>query len=426
MKIAVVGGGSTYTPELIDGFARFTDLSEVVLIDPSAERLNIVGPFAKRLLGQVSWTSDLDAGLDGASIVVIQLRVGGQQARISDETFPLECGCIGQETTGAGGLAKALRTVPVVLDVAARAAKRAPGAWIVNFTNPVGIVTRALLDAGHRAAGLCNVAIGFQRRFADAARRGARGSHAGPRRAQPPHLGTRRLRQRRRSATRAAGASRTNRSICHWRCCSVWAACRPTTCGTSTNTTSCWPSSATKAPGARRWPRSRPNSCASTKTRRSPPNQNSLSQRGGAYYSEAAVGLITSLLSGDNAIHAVNLRNRGHLPFLPDDAVIEVSCRVDRDGATALPTAPVGPPYSGLIATVSAYEELALDAAIKGGRDRVYLALLAHPLVGQHDIAERLTDRLLAANDSFLAWARNDSLLVRRRRRKLQNGRSRR
>ncbi|HCT78733.1 MAG TPA: 6-phospho-beta-glucosidase, partial [Micromonosporaceae bacterium] len=166
MKIAVVGGGSTYTPELIDGFKRFSHLSEVVLIDPSEERLNTVGPFAKRLLPQVSWTTDLDAGLEGASVVVIQLRVGGQNARISDETFPLECGCIGQETTGAGGFAKALRTVPVVLDVAARAAKRAPGAWIVNFTNPVGIVTRALLDAGHKAAGLCNVAIGFQRRFA--------------------------------------------------------------------------------------------------------------------------------------------------------------------------------------------------------------------------------------------------------------------
>src|SRR6185503_3770083 len=116
---------------------------------------------------RVRWTSDLDDGLDGAGAVLIQLRVGGQAARISDETFPLECGCVGQETTGAGGLAKALRTVPVVLDIAEVAARRAaPGAWIVDFTNPVGIVTRALLDAGHRAVGLCNVPIGFQRRFA--------------------------------------------------------------------------------------------------------------------------------------------------------------------------------------------------------------------------------------------------------------------
>src|SRR4051794_39322629 len=177
MKIAVVGGGSTYTPELVDGFARLRDsglsVDELVLVDPAAERLNIVGGFAARIFaryghpGRVSWTSDLDAGVDGADAVVIQLRVGGQNARINDETFPLECGCVGQETTGAGGLAKALRTVPVVLDVAERARRRAkPDAWIVDFTNPVGIVTRALLDAGHRAVGLCNVAIGFQRRFA--------------------------------------------------------------------------------------------------------------------------------------------------------------------------------------------------------------------------------------------------------------------
>src|SRR6266516_142217 len=174
MKIAVVGGGSTYTPELVDGFARlFPDVRELVLIDPARERLGVVGPFAARIFshyghaGKVTFTEDLDAGLADTSVVIIQLRVGGQRARISDETFPLECGRIGQETTGAGGLAKALRTVPVVLDVAERAARlAAPGAWIIDFTNPVGILTRALLDAGHRAVGLCNVAIGFQRRFA--------------------------------------------------------------------------------------------------------------------------------------------------------------------------------------------------------------------------------------------------------------------
>src|SRR5437763_3568393 len=174
MKIAVVGGGSTYTPELVDGFAGLSpDVRELVLIDPARGRLDVVGPFAARIFshyghaGHVTFPTDLDAGLADASVVVIQLRVGGQQARISDETFPLECGRVGQETTGAGGLAKALRTVPVVLDVAERAARlAAPGAWIVDFTNPVGIVTRALLDAGHRAVGLCNVAIGFQRRFA--------------------------------------------------------------------------------------------------------------------------------------------------------------------------------------------------------------------------------------------------------------------
>ncbi len=176
MKIAVVGGGSTYTPELVDGIGRMQDalpVDELVLIDPAEDRLALVGALGRRMLqrhdhpGVLTTTSDLDAGVDGADAVLLQLRVGGQAARGQDETWPLECGCVGQETTGAGGLAKALRTVPVVLDIASRVQKASPDAWIVDFTNPVGIVTRALLEAGHRAVGLCNVAIGFQRRFAD-------------------------------------------------------------------------------------------------------------------------------------------------------------------------------------------------------------------------------------------------------------------
>src|SRR5262245_6555876 len=117
--------------------------------------------------GRLTLTRELDRALDGARFVLVQLRVGGQEARLRDETLPLACGCIGQETTGAGGFAKALRTVPVVLEIAARVRELAAAdAWIVDFTNPVGIVTRALLDHGHRAVGLCNVAITLQRRFA--------------------------------------------------------------------------------------------------------------------------------------------------------------------------------------------------------------------------------------------------------------------
>lgn len=175
MKLTVVGGGSTYTPELIDGFARLRDslpVTELVLVDPAADRLELVGGLAQRIFakqghpGKVVTTSDLDEGVDGADAVLLQLRVGGQAARNQDETWPLECGCVGQETTGAGGLAKALRTVPVVLDIAERVRRSNPDAWIIDFTNPVGIVTRALLSEGHKAVGLCNVAIGFQRKFA--------------------------------------------------------------------------------------------------------------------------------------------------------------------------------------------------------------------------------------------------------------------
>ena len=178
IKVAVVGGGSTYTPELVEGFARrdrsASPIDELVLLDIDPERLEIVGGLARRMLDRLGWPGRLDRSpaiatprSTAPTSCCIQLRVGGQAARLVDETLPLEFGVIGQETTGAGGFAKALRTVPVVLELAELTAKRAAkDAWIVDFTNPVGIVTQALLDDGHRALGLCNVAITLQRRIA--------------------------------------------------------------------------------------------------------------------------------------------------------------------------------------------------------------------------------------------------------------------
>jgi 6-phospho-beta-glucosidase len=417
MKIAVVGGGSTYTPELVDGFARlYPDLAELTLVDPARDRLDVVGPFARRIFlhyghpGQVTHTDDLDAGLADASIVIIQLRIGGQRARIHDETFPTDCGCVGQETTGAGGLAKALRTVPVVLDVAERAARlAAPGAWIVDFTNPVGIVTRALLDAGHRAVGLCNVAIGFQRRFAAMLR-------VSPEQITLDHVGLNHL-----TWERAAYVDGVDRM--------PWLlsnrldelAAEVDLPAEILSTLECVPSYYLRYfychDEVVREERGKPTrgqrvaeiEAELLRMYGDPELEEKpklLSERGGAFYSEAAVGLIASLVSGDGAIHSANVRNRGHLPFLSDDAVIEVSCRVDRDGPVPVPTGPVGPALSGLVAHVSGYEQLAVAAAVHGGRSRVYQAMLAHPLIGQHELAGPLTDKLLAANADHLAWKR--------------------
>ncbi|MFC7246102.1 6-phospho-beta-glucosidase [Catellatospora aurea] len=419
MKIAVVGGGSTYTPELVDGFARLAgslDVTELCLIDPAGPRLDVIGPYARRLMahhghpGTLTWTTDLDAGLTDAAVVVVQLRVGGQAARISDETFPLECGCVGQETTGSGGLAKALRTVPVVLDVAERAARlAAPGAWIVDFTNPVGIVTRALLDAGHRAVGLCNVAIGFQRRFAKLL-----GVEPGA--VTLDHVGLNHLTWER--AAYVDGVDRLPELLAgHLDELARPVQLPPSLLRLLGNVPSYYLRyfyAHDEVVREERGAPTRGQKVAEMETEllkmyadpALTTKPDLLSKRGGAFYSEAAVGLITSLLTGDGAVHAVNLRNGGHLPFLPDDAVIEVSARVDRDGATPVPAPPVGPELSGLIAGVAAYEELAVRAAVHGGRDRVYAALLAHPLVGQHEYAEALTQGLLAANADHLAWAR--------------------
>jgi len=400
MKIAVVGGGSTYTPELVEGFARLLPDASLQLVDPAAQRLAVVGPFARRLNPRVTWTTDPDEGLDGADIVVIQLRVGGQRARIHDETFPLRCGCVGQETTGAGGLAKAVRTVPVVLDIAERAARRAkPGAWIVNFTNPVGIVTRALLDAGHRAVGLCNVAIGFQRRFA-----GLLG--VPPEAVDLDHVGLNHLTWER--AAYVDGVDRLPELMAkHLDDLAAEVRLPPQVLSTLGHVPSYYlryfyahdevvreeTGRPTRAHEVARIEAELLQLYADPALREKPPL---LGQRGGAFYSEAAVGLITSLIRDAGAHHAVNVRNRGTLPFLPDESVIEVTCAVSAAGPTPRPVTPVGPALSGLIGAVAAYEELAVAAAIHGGRSRVYSALLAHPLIGQHERAEALADEVLA------------------------------
>jgi 6-phospho-beta-glucosidase len=421
MKLTVVGGGSTYTPELIDGFARLRDtlpIEELVLVDPAAERLELVGGLARRIFakqghdGRIVTTSDLDAGVDGADAVLLQLRVGGQAAREQDETWPLECGCVGQETTGAGGLAKALRTVPVVLDIAERVRRANPDAWIIDFTNPVGIVTRALLQAGHKAIGLCNVAIGFQRKFAHML-------GVTPAEVHLDHVGLNHLTWE--TGVRLGGPEGEDvlpkllaeqgdpiAADLHLP--------RPLL-----DRLGVVPSYYLRYYYAHdevvRELRTKPSRAAEVAemerrllTMYGDPaldeKPDLLAQRGGAYYSEAAVDLAAGLLGGGGSPYqVVNAYNRGTLPFLPDDAVIEVQAAVGPQGPSPLPVPAVDPLYAGLMAQVTAYEDLALEAAVHGGRERVFRALLCHPLIGQYAYAEALTDRLIAHNREHLAWA---------------------
>ncbi|MYS58803.1 MULTISPECIES: 6-phospho-beta-glucosidase [Streptomycetaceae] len=420
MKLAVVGGASTYTPELIDGFARLREvlpLAELVLVDPAAERLEVIGALARRIFARqghpatVTCTSDLEAGAADADAVLLQLRVGGQAARQRDETWPLECGCVGQETTGAGGLAKALRTVPVVLDIAERVRRVAPRAWIVDFTNPVGIVTRALLQAGHRAVGLCNVAIGFQRKFAALL-------DVDPGRLHLEHVGLNHLTWER--AVRLDDPEGTDLlpALLAEHGAAVAEDVRlPRDLLDRLGTV---PSYYLRYYYAHdevvRELRTKPSRAAEVAALEAEllrlyadpaldekPEQ--LAGRGGAFYSEAAVALVSALLGDTGEVQVVNARNDGTLPFLPDDAVIEVPARVTASGVAPLPVAPLEPLYAGLVAAVTGYEHLALEAALRGGRDRVFAALLAHPLVGQYEHAEQLTDRLVAHNREHLAWA---------------------
>jgi 6-phospho-beta-glucosidase len=418
MRLTVVGGGSTYTPELVDGFARLRDrlpLDALVLVDPDTRRLELVGGMAARMLAraghpaEVITTTDVDDGVRDADVVLLQLRVGGQAARNRDETWPLECGCVGQETTGAGGLAKALRTVPVVLDVAERVRRlAAPDAWIVDFTNPVGIVTRALLAEGHHAVGLCNVAIGLQRTFAGML-------SVAPAEVTLDHVGLNHLTWVRGASVAGSDvlagllaehgdeiAAQVQLPVDLLRGLGVVPSyylryfyshdavvAEQRTHGTRAAAVAAIESQLLELYA---------DPAVDTKPAL-------LAERGGAYYSEAAVDLLDALGSDSGAVQVVNVRNDGTLPFLPADAVVEVPCRVGSAGAVPLPVPPLDPLFAGLVGHVSAYEELAVQAAVRGGRKRVEKALLAHPLVGQVDLAAGLTDRLLAENVAFLPWA---------------------
>ena len=405
MKVAVVGGGSTYTPELVSGLSRL-EVDDFVLMDIDAERREVVGGLARRMLdrqgygGALEVTDDLDRALDGADFVLIQIRVGGQSARLDDETFPLPCGCIGQETTGAGGLAKALRTVPVVLDIAARTRElAADGAWIVDFTNPVGIVTRALLDDGHRAIGLCNVAIGFQRRWA-----GWLGVE--PSRLVVDQVGLNHLTWVRRALLdgknvlpelldahgdeMAVDLELPRRLLDELGAVpSYYLRYFYAHDEVLDEQRDGVPRAATVAEIER----------GLLELYRDPELNEKpalLEQRGGAFYSEAALGLIQSLVSGDGAIHEVDVRNHGTLAGLRNSDVVEVPARVTRSGATPLPQPPLAPELLGLVQHTAAYEKLAVAAALSRDPVDVKKALLAHPLVGQYATAERLLDHLVA------------------------------
>jgi 6-phospho-beta-glucosidase len=406
MKIAVVGAGSTYTPELVSGLGAFdVPIDTLALMDVDDERLDVVGGLATRMLDRTGWrgdlslTTDLDRAVEGADFVLVQIRVGGQAARLRDETIPLACGCIGQETTGAGGFAKAMRTVPVVLEIADRVREHAgERAWILDFTNPVGIVTRSLLDAGHRAVGLCNVAIGFQRHLAELL-------GAEPKRVVVDQVGLNHL-------TWVRHVFLDDRDVLP-------------------ELLDAHPDELAEHIGMERrvlddlavlpsyylhyfydhdrvleeLKDSKPRAAAVAEIEsrllelyRDPALVTKpalLEQRGGAFYSEAAVGLVASLLRDDGAVHEVDMRNNGVLPGLADDDVVEVPARVRGGVVEPLLQGPLAPELLGLVQHVAAYERLAAEAAVTRDPVTARKALLAHPLIGQFSQVDRLLDAAL-------------------------------
>ena len=415
MKVAVIGGGSTYTPELVEGFGLRRDVlpvDELVLHDIDESRLEVVGGLAGRILdklefpGRLTLTSDRERAIEGADFVLVQLRVGGLAARLRDETIPPMFGCIGQETTGPGGFAKALRTVPVVLGIAEDTARLgADGAWLLDFTNPAGLVTQALIDHGHRAIGLCNIPIGFQRML-------ARELGVQPAEVQLEHVGLNHLSWERR--VMVDGRDRLPELLEGFADQLGEEVDMP---GDLLRLYRAIPSYylryfhfSAEMVEKQRSERSRADEVMQIEREllemyRDPAldvKPKLLEQRGGAFYSEAAAMLVESLHTDRRDVQVVNVRNDGAIPNLAEDAVVEVACRIEAGGARPLPVEPLAPEMLGLIEQVKAYERLTVAAATSGDRDTALKALMANPLSSDYRVAVPLLDALLEANREYL------------------------
>ncbi|MDQ0175578.1 6-phospho-beta-glucosidase [Bacillus chungangensis] len=427
MKVAVIGGGSSYTPELIEGFilrAGQMKVDEIALVDIAAgkTKLKIIGELAKRMLKKkglstkVTITFDRVAAITDADFVLTQFRVGGLDARANDERIPLKYRVIGQETTGPGGFAKALRTIPVMLEICREMEAYAPDAWLINFTNPAGMVTEAVHQFTNvKAIGLCNVPINMQQMTADILE--VKREEVNMRFAGLNHLvyGT---------SVHVKGKDQLDVLI------------KRIAAGKNMNMKNIydapWEETFLQALRALPCPyhryyymmddmleeelktsREKGTRAEQVKkieqalfmTYRDPAldiKPLELADRGGSLYSEAAVSLIASIVNNDHAIHTVNVPNNGTITQLPDDVVVEVTCMVNREGPQPLQIGKLPTACIGLIQQVKAFEQLTIEAAVKGDTQKAYLALVANPFVPSSKVAKALLEELLEINRPYL------------------------
>ena len=416
-KICVVGAGSTYTPELIEGLIERADtlpVRELALVDINAERLQILTEMARRMFRAagtdvtVTPTEDRRRGIDGANFVLNQIRVGGQAARIRDEKTGRRHDVVGQETTGPGGFAKALRTIPVALSIAADIRELAPDAWMINFTNPAGMVTESLLrHGGVHVMGLCNSPFGMQAGI-------ARSLGVAPEQVRIDCIGLNHL-------SWVRGVFLDGRDVTD-------SVIEDAVAGTEGRDSSFDPEliatlrmipssylryfyhqgrvlADQRAGGATRgekvWEIEQqllesyrdPGLCCK------PPL---LEKRGGAHYSTLAVSLVTAIATDRGEVHIVDCRNSGALTDLPDEVAVEMPAVIDRQGAHAITAGHLPFSIRGLVQHVKAYEELTIDAAIGGDERTALLALTANPLVPSFDTARDLWRDIKEENEAYL------------------------
>ncbi len=425
LKVTVIGGGSTYTPELVRGFLdRMHDLpiNELWLMDIDLDRLQTVGQFAQRMVaaaGQpfsVHLTGDREEAIRNASYVITQLRVGQMAARREDEYLGLRHGLIGQETTGVGGMAKALRTIPVILEIAAEMRTLAPDALLLNFTNPSGLVTEALnrYGGGIKCIGVCNSSFTTKMKILEALSR-QDGVNYLPEQAELVTLGLNHL-------TWYFGFKLNGEDI--WP--RVFAAYMDelrsmavpdfnpdfiARLGMIPNYyLEYYYSKHRKLSEQLEWPPSRAEQVLSIEEEllayyRDPNNDEvpeSLMQRGGAYYSTVATQLINAHYNNLGETHIVNVNHQGTVKGWERDWVLEMPCRIDRSGAHPLPIDPL-PLYNYvLLEQVKRYEMMTIEAAVHGDYQAAFRALVNHPLGPEDEQVDVVLQDMLQVNRAFL------------------------
>jgi len=425
MKVAVIGGGSTYTPELVNGFLNRTDqfpLKELWLMDIDPARLEIVGGFAHRMVEakgspfKVVLTTDQREAVKSASYVTTQLRVGQMEARRKDEYLGKRHGLIGQETTGVGGMAKALRTIPVILKIAEDMRELAPGAMLANFTNPSGLVTQALSKYAPdvTAVGVCNVPITTRMTIIEQLER-ATGKHIDPERTELHTLGLNHLSWHRGFSVDGEDVWP---QVIEGYITALKAEEDPEWDPRTIEVLSMLPNyylqyyyhTDKKLASQEEWPPSRAEEVIEIEkdllreyanpNLKEPPAD--LMKRGGAYYSTVATQLLNAHYNDLGETHIVNTRNNGAVKEWPADWVLEMPAKISRKGVEPLPAEPLPPVCFGLIAQVKAYELLTVEAAVHGDRNAAYQALLAHPLGPKADKIPAVLEDMLEIHKPYL------------------------
>jgi 6-phospho-beta-glucosidase len=425
MKVTVIGGGSTYTPELVNGFLARTatfPLSELCLEDIDEKRLQIVGGFARRIVEahglpfKVTLSTDQREAIRGASYIITQLRVGQMPARREDEYLGLRNGLIGQETTGIGGMAKALRTIPVLLSIVEDLRAVAPGAVLVNFTNPAGLNTQALsmFAADVHALGVCNVPITAKMAMIEGLEK-VMGQKIDPSRCELETLGLNHLSWHR--GFKVDGEEMWEPILQNY-VAELRKEDEPEWSPELIETLRMIPNyylqyfynTHHKLAAQKNWPPSRAEEVmaiekdllreyADPKLTEPPAD---LMKRGGAYYSTVATQLLNAHYNDLGETHVVNTVQGGAIKGWPKDWVLEIPCKIDRLGAHPIPTEPLPDVCYGLIAQVKSYEILTARAAVSGDRNILYQALLAHPLGPEMADVEKVMEDLLNTHQKYL------------------------